>query len=47
MKDEIRQYFRDLLEDGFDVDSATDNLMDIVAEIRAEFLDGEELEEDE
>ena len=37
MKDMIREYFEQMLEDGFDIDSAKDNLMDIVVEIATEF----------
>lgn len=37
MKDMIREYFTQMLEDDFDIESAKDNLMDLVVEIANEF----------
>ena len=37
MKDMIREYFNQMLEDNFDIDSALDNLLDLVVEIAGEF----------
>ena len=37
MKDIIREYFKDMLEDGFDIESAKENLIEIVEEISCEF----------
>ena len=37
MKDIIRQYFETMLEDGFDIESAKENLIEIVEEISQEF----------
>ena len=39
MKDIIREYFETMLQDGFDLENAEDNLMDMVAEIAGEFKD--------
>ena len=44
MKESIREYFKNMLDDGFDLESATDNLMDLVAEIAGEFRDGDDEE---
>ena len=37
MKDIIRQYFETMLEDGFDIENAKENLIEIVEEISQEF----------
>ena len=37
MKDMIREYFNQMLDNGFDLESAKDNLLDIVIEIASEF----------
>lgn len=37
MKDMIREYFEQMLENGFDLESAKDNLLDLVVEISDEF----------
>lgn len=37
MKDMIREYFTQMLDSGFDLESAKDNLLDIVIEIASEF----------
>jgi len=37
MKDMIREYFSQMLEDGFDLENAKDNMLDIVVEIASEF----------
>ena len=37
MKDIIREYFSQMLEDNIDLESAKDNLLDIVIEIASEF----------
>lgn len=37
MKEMIREYFNQMLEDGQDLESAKDNLLDIVREIASEF----------
>lgn len=37
MKDMIREYFRLMLEDNYDLESAKDNLLEIVEEIAQEF----------
>ena len=36
MKDMIRDYFMQMLEDDIDLESALDNLMDLVVEIKGE-----------
>ena len=36
MKDIIRNYFETMLEDGFDLESAKDNLLEVVEEISQE-----------
>lgn len=36
MKDAIREYFKQMLEEGFDIESAKDNLIDLVIEISYE-----------
>ena len=33
MKDMIREYFNQMLDNGFDLESAKDNLLDIVIEV--------------
>lgn len=42
MKDMIREYFEQMLEDEIDIESAKDNLMDLVVEIADEFKGDEE-----
>ena len=42
MKDIIRDYFEQMLEDDFDIESAKDNLMDLVVEIADEFEEDDE-----
>jgi len=37
MKDMIREYFNNMLEDGYDIESAKDNLIELVEEIVQEF----------
>lgn len=37
MKDMIREYFEQMLENEIDIESAKDNLMDLVVEIASEF----------
>ena len=37
MKDMIREYFSQMIDEGFDLESAKDNLLDIVLEIASEF----------
>jgi hypothetical protein len=37
MKEMIREYFNQMLEDGIDIEGAKDNLLDIVIEIASEF----------
>ena len=36
MKDMLREYFNQMLEDNVDIDSAKDDLMDLVVEIADE-----------
>lgn len=42
MKDMIREYFSQMLENGFDLESAKDNMLDIIIEIASEFKKEEE-----
>lgn len=37
MKDMIREYFNVMIEDGFDLESAKNNLYEIIEEIAQEF----------
>ncbi len=37
MKDIIREYFSQMICDGFNLENAKDNLLDIVIEIASEF----------
>ena len=36
MRDMIREYFSQMLEDGIDIESATENLIELVNEIASE-----------
>ena len=37
MKEMIRNYFKNMIEDGFDIESAKENLEEIIEEIVQEF----------
>ena len=39
MKDMLREYFNQMLDDNIDIDTAKDNLMDLVVEIADEVYD--------
>lgn len=41
MKDMIREYFKQMLADNINIDSALDNLLDLVVEIAGEFKEEE------
>lgn len=41
MKDMIRKYFEQMLENDIDIESAKDNLMDLVVEIADEIVESE------
>jgi hypothetical protein len=41
MKDMIREYFNQMLADNINIDSALDNLLDLVVEIAGEFKEVE------
>lgn len=45
MRELIREYFKDMLDQGFDLEAATDNLMELVTEISGEFKDADGAEE--
>jgi len=39
MKEEIRNYFKEMLNDGFELDETKENLLEIVEEIAEEYED--------
>lgn len=42
MKDAIREYFKDMLDMGIEIEGATENLQELVEEIANEFRNGDE-----